>query len=220
MYCHLQFPRTVTVYSFTSNNMILFKTRPTASIKSIVLQPHSGSVVGRREGYLHCVVHYINPRWEQTLPHNFRNQSTIIIKGKLITATKYPTMVCHLSHTIWPQHKHQALLHYDHEHKLLTYPSNANRVIIHTSHDNGNEKNVYNKLKQTNINLKMFVLGMWQHTVWQIGSHLLKEVAASVFTAQHHVPLLWEPHISLYNLNLTMTENTMSKVTFILCLCQ
>jgi hypothetical protein len=51
--CHLQFPRTVTVYSFTSNNMILFKTLSTASIKSTVLEPHSGSVIGRREGYLH-----------------------------------------------------------------------------------------------------------------------------------------------------------------------
>ena len=126
--CHLQFPRTVTVYSFTSNNMILFKTLPTASIKSIVLEPHSGSVVGMREGYLHCVVHYINPQWEQTLPHTFRNQSTIIVQGKLITATKYPTMAYHLSHTIWPQHTHQALLHYYHEHKLLTYPSNAKRI--------------------------------------------------------------------------------------------
>ena len=157
MHCHFPFPRTVTVYSFTSNNMILFKTLPTASIKSIVLEPHSGSVIGRRKGYLLCVVHDIKPWWEQPLPHTFRNQSTIIMQGKLITATKYPTMACHLSHTIWPQYKHQALLHYYYEHKLLTCLCNAKRVIIHTSHDNGNEKNVYNKVYQTNINLKMFV---------------------------------------------------------------
>jgi len=30
------------------------------------------------------------------------------MQGKLITATKYPTMACHLCHTIWPKHKHQA----------------------------------------------------------------------------------------------------------------
>jgi len=96
MHCHLQFPRTVNVYYFISNNMILFKTLSTASIKSIVLEPHSGSVIGRREGYLHCIVYYINPQWEQTLPHTFRNQSAIIVQGKLITATKYPTMTCHL----------------------------------------------------------------------------------------------------------------------------
>jgi len=39
----------------------------------------------------------------------------------------------------------------------MTYPSNTKRVIIHTGHNNGNEKNVYNKVYQTNINLKMFV---------------------------------------------------------------